>query len=162
MRILRTVIWLATFAGVFTGGAFADATATPTGTWNGSIAMVGYPSEYRPSVRLVVGSAAATAVFRGLTGATHDASGATTSCTVRYRLLRQAGSSFLYVQQGKPSVGSAGYVANSPCVYSGGNALRLTRTAARLRGDFGQYWTNPVTFDFSGSGGQASRGYLQR
>jgi hypothetical protein len=146
--------------------AGARSAIPPTGKWNGTIGLVPAYSKYRPSAKVVIGAGgAATGIFNGLTGATHDPAGMTTSCTIRYRFLKQTGSWFYYLQHGAVKVASRGYVANAPCVYSGDNALRVTKVAARrLRADFGTYSQDPgapTTFDFAGATGQAERGYLR-
>ncbi len=172
MRRLPAILYAALAVALGAAGAAGARTETiPVGTWVGTVGTVGTVSTvgstghpYRPAAKLVIGSGGvATASFSGLTGASHDAPTAKTSCSIRYRFFRQAATSSIFLQQGRTQYGSGGHVANSPCVASTTfNALRVVKFApSRLRADFGTYspaYANlPISLEFL-----EGRGYLQR
>jgi len=149
--------------------AFALAPSAPTGTWKGTIGATRYygpAASYRPSAVLVVSSFGVTGTFSGLTGASHDAPTATTSCTIRYRRLRLEGRWTVYMQRGAIQYDrSRGYVKNAPCEFTDGNALRVTSVAGgRLRADFGGWFKDgpAVQFDWNGDSQGTFRGYLSK
>ena len=113
-----------------------------------------WDAAHRPSAQLVLSGSTAVARFEGYTGATHDAPDLRTNCSIRYRLVKQAGAVSYYRQEGLSSYGypERGYVANAPCEMSRGGALKTVVSGSKLRADFGlvgdtaTYW----------------RGYLRR
>jgi hypothetical protein len=171
---LRGLLGIVLIALTAVGAVQASGSTSPFGTWFGTPR---FPHNHEANVlydpiKLVSSSAWVQVESTGLTGASHDAADAKSTCTTRYRFssaLSAAGWR-IYVQQGKPKVSgsvsggppTSGICGSSPCCpYR--DAVRLRPAGVKLRVEFGS--VNPssrktVPQDFDPNNYKS--GYLHR
>jgi hypothetical protein len=145
---LRGFLGVVLIAMAAVGAVQASGSASPFGTWFGTPK---FPHRHETHelydpIELGSGPVWVQVESTGLTGASHDAADAKSTCTTRYRFsspLSAAGWR-IYVQQGKPKVSgsisggppTSGICGSSPCCpYR--DAVRLRRAGMKLRVEFG-------------------------
>ena len=126
------------------GAAQGGAGASPFGTWLGTPRFPHKSGQYDP-IKLVAGPVWVQVESTGVTGASHDAATAKSTCTTRYRFsgALSADGWLGYVQEGKPKVSgsvgggapSNGICGSTPGAYR--DAVRLRPAGAKLRVEFG-------------------------
>jgi hypothetical protein len=106
--------------------------SVPTGTWSGTIGIVGAPRGfYRPRARLTVSASALRAEYSGLAGRSRDPSNRS-SCVSDYRFSRVEKAWRYYRQSGTAQYGANGFVKNAPCVVKRGTLLRIAPAGTKL------------------------------
>ena len=147
-RRLQGIVGVAVAALMIVGVAYGFGAASLYGTWLGTPTFPGKrgPRYVYDPIKLVAGPVRVRVESTGLTGASHDAADAKSTCTTRYRFnsVLSADGWRLYVQEGRPKV--SGSVAGGPptsgvcgpyplATYRG--AVRLRPAGAKLRVEFG-------------------------
>ena len=142
--------------------AEADAPPTPTGVWAGTVSFftVYLPGESYERARMTLTFKGRTAVLvaSGKTGASHDPSSATATCTNTFRLVGSEGGWLVFRQSSPGSTKGEGGVLNGPCTGMSPTArggLRVRPAGRRLKAEMGmQLRDDPPRWDY--------RSYLTR